>query len=125
MYEWDFDYDGVPANFSADAAGPAVTHSYDEVGSFTAALRVTDGDGATDIEAADIAVDSMFYFGGGCAAINVPATGDLWQSLRATLVSLLAFLLVLTPLCSRKKPRRHSAPPTGRVPIEDAVGYGG
>lgn len=39
-YEWDFDYDGT--RFDVDAAGAAAAVRYGQVGSFTAALRVSD-----------------------------------------------------------------------------------
>ncbi len=38
LYEWDFDYNG---NFTTDAVGSMVAHSY-PLGTYTAALRVTD-----------------------------------------------------------------------------------
>jgi large repetitive protein len=40
--EWDFDYDG---NFSADATGPEASRPSSQTGSFSVALRVTDGAG--------------------------------------------------------------------------------
>ena len=71
-YEWDFDYDGVPANFSTDTTGPSVTHEYGGPGTFTAALRVTDGMGAFDIATVDVIVDPRFYFGPGCGSGALP-----------------------------------------------------
>jgi len=50
-FEWDFDYDGVPANFNADYTENApcdgkTTHTYQTAGTYTAGLRVTDNDAA-------------------------------------------------------------------------------
>lgn len=39
-YEWDFDYDGN--TFSVDASGSTASHTYNTLGTYTAALRVTD-----------------------------------------------------------------------------------
>lgn len=45
LYEWDFDYDGIEANFSADVSGPTArttSTSYPTQGNRTVALRVVD-----------------------------------------------------------------------------------
>jgi large repetitive protein len=43
--EWDFDYDGVPANFNVEAVGSSVTHSFPSPGPKRVALRATEVDG--------------------------------------------------------------------------------
>ncbi|MCK5252353.1 MAG: PKD domain-containing protein, partial [Thermoplasmata archaeon] len=44
-YEWDFDYDG--SNFTVDNVEKDPMHTYQENGTFTVALRVTDDEGST------------------------------------------------------------------------------
>ena len=56
-YQWDFDYDGV--SFDVDATGSNPSHTYADDGTFTAALRVTDDDGATAIDTASVTVDNV------------------------------------------------------------------
>ncbi|HPM81747.1 MAG TPA: PKD domain-containing protein [Candidatus Anammoximicrobium sp.] len=46
IYEWDIDYDGT---FEADGSGVTLTHTYAQFGQYTAALRVTDDGGLTDV----------------------------------------------------------------------------
>ena len=53
-YEWDFDGDGV-YDWSSETAGSA-THVYSAAGTYTAVLRVTDNNGATDIDTITITV---------------------------------------------------------------------
>ena len=58
-YEFDFDWDGVEANFSSDATnatGLASSPPYMTEGSFTAGLRVTDNNGAIDYDSVPVTV---------------------------------------------------------------------
>ncbi|WP_459213195.1 PKD domain-containing protein, partial [Aquimarina rhabdastrellae] len=48
LYEWDFDYDG--SIFTTNATGSTTSFNYTTAGTYTAALRVTDSYGCTDIE---------------------------------------------------------------------------
>jgi PKD repeat protein len=43
--EWDFDYDGNPANFNAEAVGSSVSHSFSSPGPKRVGLRATEVDG--------------------------------------------------------------------------------
>jgi PKD repeat protein len=43
--EWDFDYDGNPANFNAEAVGASVSHSFSSPGPKRVGLRATEVDG--------------------------------------------------------------------------------
>lgn len=49
LYEWDFDYDGVTFTVDASGSSATATNAYPTIGSYTAALRVTDDLGDTDI----------------------------------------------------------------------------
>jgi immune inhibitor A len=51
-YEWDFENDGI-----WDAMGQTVVHRYNVPGIYTARLRVTDGDGLTDIASVPVTVN--------------------------------------------------------------------
>jgi PKD repeat protein len=54
-FEWDFNYDGN--TFNVDASGQNVTTSYpDGPATYTVTLRVTDSDGASHIDSAEITV---------------------------------------------------------------------
>ncbi|MBR7742015.1 PQQ-dependent sugar dehydrogenase [Phycicoccus sp. BSK3Z-2] len=53
-YEWDFTGDG-----SFDATGVEVEHTYDELGSFTARLRVTDPEGRVGITSTTVSVGNV------------------------------------------------------------------
>ncbi|MEE6289332.1 TIM barrel protein [Georgenia sp. MJ173] len=50
-YEWDFNSDG-----EVDDTGVTVSHTYEELGQFTAILRVTDPDGKVGLSVQDITV---------------------------------------------------------------------
>jgi hypothetical protein len=57
IYEWDYLYDGV--TFTPDITGSlSVTHTYTASGVFTAALRVTDDDGAIGFDTAVIQINT-------------------------------------------------------------------
>ena len=43
--EWDFDYDGNPANFNVEAVGSSVSHSFSSPGPKRVGLRATEVDG--------------------------------------------------------------------------------
>ena len=69
LFEWDFSWDGVPANFTPDISGanPVVEYSYSCVeGVYSAALRVTDDDspaGVSAIVSVVVTVDNDFNSG--------------------------------------------------------------
>jgi PKD repeat protein len=51
-YEWDVDGDG-----EFESTSETVSHSYDEIGTYNATLRVNDGDGGVDTDATTITVE--------------------------------------------------------------------
>lgn len=53
-YEWDLDGDGT-----FDATGATTSHTYDELGSYTARLRVTDAEGRRGITSTSISVGNV------------------------------------------------------------------
>ena len=58
LFEWDFDFDG---SFAVDQAGATLrqpSHAYAAAGNYIVALRVTDDDGATDIDSATVDIDA-------------------------------------------------------------------
>ncbi|HUV43683.1 MAG TPA: PKD domain-containing protein, partial [Dehalococcoidales bacterium] len=57
-YEWDWDYDGTTFNPSGDT-GVMQTHAWDDDGTYTVAVRVTDGDGSTDIATLVVTVNDL------------------------------------------------------------------
>jgi PKD repeat protein len=56
--EWDFDYDGVPANFNVEAVGSSVTHSFASPGLKRVGLRATEVDGGFAIATATVTVNA-------------------------------------------------------------------
>jgi len=64
LYEWDFDGDGI-YDWNSTTTG-ATTFTYVSVGSYNSILRVTDNNGATDVDNAIISV--TWYYGGGGGA---------------------------------------------------------
>ena len=48
-YEWDFNYAGSAAAFTADATGAATSHAFATAGAHPVALRVTDEDGGVTV----------------------------------------------------------------------------
>ena len=64
LFEWDFNWDGIPADFNPDISGtdPVIEYSYSCIeGVYTAALRVTDDDspaGVSAIASVDVTVDA-------------------------------------------------------------------
>jgi hypothetical protein len=56
-YEWDWDYDGVTFNPSGDT-GVTQSHAWNDDGTYTAAMRVTDDDGSTDIATLSVTVEN-------------------------------------------------------------------
>jgi PKD repeat protein len=56
--EWDFDYEGVPANFKADAVGSSVTQSFATPGPKRVGLRATEVDGGFAIATAIVTVNA-------------------------------------------------------------------
>ena len=54
LYEWDLDNDGF-----VDAKGVTVSVTFDNDGTFSIALRVTDDQGATDTDSADVTVSNV------------------------------------------------------------------
>ncbi len=77
-YEWDFNYDGNPADFAASASGTNVSHSFGAVGNYTVALRVTDDDGQSAISTLAVSVVNTPPTAG---PITGPASGVRQQSL--------------------------------------------
>ena len=69
LYEWDFEWDGVPANFNPDVFGMDAVIDYDYgciPGIFTCGLRVTDDDtpaGVSEIVSVDITLVDDFIPG--------------------------------------------------------------
>jgi len=53
-YDWDFSYDGV--TFNVEGTGLTPTTSYNMLGTYTVALRITDDDGFEDIAVTDLLV---------------------------------------------------------------------
>jgi PKD repeat protein len=80
-YQWDFNYDGNPAHFDVDASGASTSHSYAAIGTYTAALRVTDDDGQTAIGTATVTINNTTPTAG---AVNGPTAGVRQQSLSFT-----------------------------------------
>jgi len=58
LYEWDWDYDGSTFIPSGDT-GAVQTHSWNDDGSYTVAVRVTDDDGSTDITVIIVTVNPV------------------------------------------------------------------
>ncbi|HHN46453.1 MAG TPA: PKD domain-containing protein, partial [Planctomycetes bacterium] len=59
-FQWDFDYDGVSFDVGADTGASSVTtHEYPLPGVFTAAVRVDDGNGHTDIDTVIVTVSGV------------------------------------------------------------------
>jgi PKD repeat protein len=56
--EWDFDYDGVPANFNVEAVGSSVTHSFPSPGPKRVGLRATEVDGGFALATAIVTVNA-------------------------------------------------------------------
>jgi PKD repeat protein len=56
-FEWDFDYDGV--NFDVDSTGQTATHTWTDDFDGLIALRVTDDDGGSDIDTAQVLVKNV------------------------------------------------------------------
>ena len=57
-YEWDWNYDGSTFVPSSDT-GPANSHMWPDDGAYPIAVRVTDGNGLTDVAAATITVNNL------------------------------------------------------------------
>lgn len=56
-YEWDFNYDGI--NFEVEGSGPLVSYIYPNgPATITAAVRVSDGDGGSDIDTLQVTVEN-------------------------------------------------------------------
>ncbi|HYE78201.1 MAG TPA: PKD domain-containing protein [bacterium] len=72
-YEWDFDYDGI--TFTVDGTGIQASHQYVPAGSHTAALRVTDGDGQSDIDTISLTVQTPAWHNLRNLT-NTPTSGD-------------------------------------------------
>jgi len=71
-YDWDLDGDGS----YGDASGPTPSHTYQQPGTYAAALRVTDGHGAQSTPA------TVRITAGNTSPtvrITAPAAGTLWQ----------------------------------------------
>ena len=71
-YDWDLDGDGS----YGDASGPDPTHTYQQPGTYTAALRVTDGHGAVSTPAT---VRISAGNTSPTARITAPDAGTTWQ----------------------------------------------
>ena len=57
-YEWDWDYDSSTFNPSGDT-GVTQSHAWTDSGVYTAAVRVTDDDGSTDIAILQVTVNAV------------------------------------------------------------------
>lgn len=78
LYEFDYDWDGVELNFTADASnatGLVTSDAYLIQGDFTAGLRVTDNLGAIDYDSVPVTVTE---YTGGCP--NAPFAGVTYSS---------------------------------------------
>jgi PKD repeat protein len=82
-YEWDFDYDG--SNFTADAVGQNVSHTYPSTpAGYVVALRVTDDDGDWGLDTAQVSVQDVLptadaggpYAGNEGSSITLTGTGS-------------------------------------------------
>jgi PKD repeat protein len=62
-YEWDLNYDGT--NFTSDATGQTVSNIWPTYGVYQVALRVTDKDGGTGLNLAQVDVNSSPVAGAG------------------------------------------------------------
>ncbi len=74
-FEWDFDYDG--SIFTADGSGASPTHVYTLSGSYTAALRVTDDDGGSDLATATVDVADADPVAGFTFSPSAPLVGEV------------------------------------------------
>ena len=72
-YEWDFNWD---REFSADATGKEISHSYDDGGEFTVALRITDDRGNTDVAAETITVEQPELAADFTIDVDDPVVGE-------------------------------------------------
>jgi hypothetical protein len=69
QYQWDFDGDG-----SYEATGQTVTHTFDTVGDFRPELRVTDDDGTSALEDAEVDPYGAVNMMGGAVSYAVGGT---------------------------------------------------
>jgi glucose/arabinose dehydrogenase len=71
LYSWDLDGNGT----FGDATGPIATHTFSTAGNYTAQLRVTDGQGASDTISVPIAAGDLPV-----PTITAPATTLTWAT---------------------------------------------
>jgi len=57
-YEWDWNYNGITFTPSGDT-GATQSHTWNDDGTYTAALRITDDDGSTDIATVSVTVGNL------------------------------------------------------------------
>jgi PKD repeat protein len=57
-YEWDWDFDGTTFSPSGDT-GPIHVHTWMDDGTYTAAVRLTDDDGSTDVATLQVTVNDL------------------------------------------------------------------
>ncbi len=78
-YQWDYNYDGV--NFDIDATGVSTSVTYNDNGTHTVALRVTDSAGNTSIDSSLVTVQNV----GPTASISgAPASSNEGSSINLT-----------------------------------------